>query len=328
MFSFIRKRLIDILGIGNILVIDIDIDQNVRSYKTCRNVKLNKFFFYVYDLIVQLKRGSFWNVTMWSIWSIHHQIWTDFATVDEIWNSVEKSEFAPIVKIDISRFLLLSSDLFESGSEIGRNIFSNFEQFRDLTLCESGSPTMVWRRASRTKALHWARVSRYTQAAATVNADTARRYTFVTYIRDTTTRYKTKIYPLNILPKSRAQLPVWLFASCIWQFIVSLGNAAATSSTTSLTILNDFMSVYGFQFFYFIFPIFQFCISSISVPQCESPTITLEPTFSCFPVSLFPCFSCFEPIFSCFFTGAAASLSTSFSSIPRKGLGQKGCRMW
>ena len=80
-------------------------------------------FYYVYDLIVQLKRGSFWNVTMWSIWSIHHQIWTDFATVDEIWNSVEKSEFAPIVKIDISRFLLLSSDLFESGSEMGRNIF-------------------------------------------------------------------------------------------------------------------------------------------------------------------------------------------------------------
>ena len=74
--------------------------------------------------------------------------------MDEIWNSVEKSEFVPIVKIDISRFLSLSSDLFESGSEIGRNIFSNFEQFRDLTLCESGSPTMVWRRASRTKALH------------------------------------------------------------------------------------------------------------------------------------------------------------------------------
>ena len=97
-------------------------------------------FYYVYDLIVQLKRGSFWNVTMWSIWSIHHQIWTDFATVDEIWNSVEKSEFAPIGKIDISRFLLLSSDLFESGSEMGRNTFSNFEQFRDLTLCESGSP--------------------------------------------------------------------------------------------------------------------------------------------------------------------------------------------
>ena len=44
MFSLIRKRLIDILGIGNILYIDHSGIQNVRSYKTCRNVKLNKFF--------------------------------------------------------------------------------------------------------------------------------------------------------------------------------------------------------------------------------------------------------------------------------------------
>ena len=277
MFSLIRKRLIDILGIGNILDIDHSVIQNVRLYKTCRNVKLNKFFLLCIWPNSSIEKGLFLKC---------HNV------IDLVNSSPNMDRFCHCGRnLEFCREIWICTNCqnwyFTLFIIILRFVWKWFRngQFRDLTLCESGSPTMVWRRASRTKALHWARVSRYTQAAATVNADTARRYTFATYIRDTTTRYKTKIYPLNILPKPRAQLPVWLFASCIWQFIVSLGNAAATSSTTSLTILNDFMSVYGFQFFYFIFPIFQFCISSISVPQCESPTITLEPTFSCFPVS-------------------------------------------
>ena len=137
---------------------------------------------------------------MWSIWSIHHQIWTHFATVDEIWNSVEEIWIWPSYQnwyftlfITLKFACLLFETILKVVWKWGDGNFWNFEQFRDLTW---GVP---WKRACRTMVLHWGRVSRYTAgvAAAIVHPDT--RPIHICYIYYRHQAHRPKIYSLNIL---------------------------------------------------------------------------------------------------------------------------------
>lgn len=93
--------------------------------------------------------------------------------------SSRKSEFGAVAKIDISRFLFFVYLLIWDSSDAGLKIMVWWKLLEFWAV--SRSHVGWWKRACRTKGLHWGRVSRYTGGAAACS-QTPGRYTFATYI--------------------------------------------------------------------------------------------------------------------------------------------------